>query len=104
MKIIRNSFIPFGRYGAINLFGIVFAKHTMPMNKCVQNHEAIHSAQMRELLYIPFYILYVLEWIWNLLFRRGNAYRNISFEKEAYAKERDLDYLKHRKKYAMWRK
>ena len=33
---------------------------------------------------------------------RGNAYRNISFEREAYANQRNLNYLKERPLYA-WR-
>ena len=34
------------------------------------------------------------------LFKKGNAYRNISFEREAYANEADENYLQHRKHYA----
>ena len=32
------------------------------------------------------------------------AYRNISFEKEAYNNEKDLNYIKNRKIFAQWRK
>jgi len=32
------------------------------------------------------------------------GYRNISFEKEAYNNDNNLDYLKTRKWFAMWRK
>ena len=56
---------------------------------------------MKELLYIPFYIWYLLEWLF-LIFKYGNshtAYRNIRFEKEAYENEKDLSYLYHRKRY-----
>ena len=51
---------------------------------------------------IGFYVWYVVEWMVRLL-RRGNAYRKISFEREAYDNQRDLDYLQHRRHYA-WRK
>ena len=34
---------------------------------------------------------------------RGNAYRNISFEREAYANQRNLNYLESRPMYA-WRR
>jgi hypothetical protein len=34
---------------------------------------------------------------------RGNAYRNISFEREAYANQRNLDYLNSRRPYS-WRR
>ena len=42
---------------------------------------------MREMLYIIYYLWYIIEWI-ILLFKYGSkAYRNIRFEKEAYANE-----------------
>ncbi|MDE6298360.1 MAG: hypothetical protein K2M10_01755 [Muribaculaceae bacterium] len=104
MKVIHNRILPFGKkYYAINLFGVIFAKG--PCNPVMLNHEAIHTAQMRELLYIPFYILYVAEWIWLLIKTRNpyEAYSSISFEKEAYANERNPGYLKERKKFSSFR-
>ena len=105
MKIIRNKIIPFGkRYYAINLFGVLFAKG--PCDAVTVNHERIHTAQMRELLYIPFYLIYILEWLWRLLRLRNpyNAYRAISFEKEAYDNENDLRYLAARRPFSSFRK
>ena len=63
------------------------------------NHERIHAAQMKELLYIPFYIWYVIEWLIRLVQFRNSymAYRNISFEREAYQNQEDMYYLKSRK-------
>ncbi len=66
------------------------------------NHEKIHTAQMRELGYIFFYIIYLFEWLIRLMFK-GNAYRSISFEREAYAHVSDLNYLRSRKFWAQWR-
>ena len=63
------------------------------------NHESIHFKQQEELLVIPFYILYVLEWLIKLLFYGKKAYNNISFEREAYGNESNFDYLKERKRY-----
>lgn len=62
------------------------------------NHEKIHAAQMKELLYIPFYIWYVVEWIVRLFQYRDTheAYKNISFEREAYVHEETKDYMKNR--------
>lgn len=57
------------------------------------NHEKIHLRQQLELFIIPFYIWYLYS-----LYRYG--YMNISFEKEAYANESDLYYLKRRKRYS----
>lgn len=63
------------------------------------NHERIHSEQMKEMLFIGFYLWYLVEWIVRL-FGKGNAYRNLSFEKEAYDNEDNLTYLDTRKPYA----
>lgn len=69
------------------------------------NHELIHTAQMQELLYLPFYLLYVLEWLIRLAIYRNTkeAYRNISLEIEAYDNQDNFNYLKARKRFA-WAK
>tara|TARA_B100001248_G_C27329852_1_gene430862 strand:- start:708 stop:1019 length:312 start_codon:yes stop_codon:yes gene_type:complete len=64
------------------------------------NHESIHIKQQEELLIIPFYILYVTEWFFKLFFYGKDSYYNISFEREAYTNDENLNYLKSRKKYA----
>jgi hypothetical protein len=40
-------------------------------------------------------VWYIVEWLIRLL-KKGNAYRNISFEREAYANQGDFSYLKGR--------
>lgn len=62
------------------------------------NHEKIHLRQQAEMLVLPFYIWYIIEYLFLLLkFRdKKKAYRNISFEKEAYANQADTTYLKQR--------
>ena len=101
MPVIKNKILPIGkRYFAINLFGIIFAKGDC--NAYILNHEKIHTRQMLELLIIPFYIWYVVEWLIRLLLTRNTykAYSSISFEREAYAHEKDFDYLNHRRAYS----
>lgn len=102
MKIVYNNIIPFKGYKAINLFGILFVRKGARMSNIDINHESIHSEQMKELLFIPFYIFYVIEWIFKLIryWSFKTAYYNISFEKEAYLNECDLNYLKTRKRYS----
>lgn len=115
MKLIYNNLIPFKGFSAINLFGILFIRKGCIISEVTLNHEAIHSEQMKELWYIPFYILYGIEWLFRFIFSPGKynprpnimsrgklAYYNISFEREAYKNEKNLDYLKTRKKY-QWR-
>lgn len=104
MRIIYNRFIPFKGFKAINLFGVVFAREGLTMTPHDINHEKIHTAQMRELGYIFFYILYFVEWLYRLVFHTRTAYRGISFEVEAYEHQYDYGYLEHRAKYAQWKK
>ncbi|WP_159780655.1 hypothetical protein [Flavobacterium sp. 9AF] len=67
-------------------------------NAVLLNHEKIHIRQQLELLVIPFFIWYGLEFLIRFLMYRNwsKAYRNISFERESYANEEDLDYLQQR--------
>ena len=99
MKIIRNKYIPFQGYKAMNLFGILFVRGNARISERTIRHEAIHTAQMKEMLYVFFYLWYVTEWLVRL-FMEGNAYLNISFEREAYSNEDDAIYLESRKRFA----
>lgn len=73
------------------------------INEVDYNHEAIHTAQMKELLYVFFYVIYFLEWLYRLIFHTKTAYMGISFEREAYDNEANLNYLDTRKHFAQWR-
>lgn len=88
-----------GDFLAICLFGCIFS--IRPLNKTELNHELIHAAQQKELLYIPFFIWYVIEWLVLCCKYRNwlKAYYNIRFEKEAYCHQNELDYLSKRKHY-----
>ena len=108
MKIIKNSIIPFKGFLAMNICGLLFVRKELfhKLTSIDINHEAIHTAQMKELLYLGFYIIYLFEWLFKVLFKypfSHKAYRDISFEKEAYRYEEDLGYLKRRKHYGQWR-
>lgn len=104
MKVIYNNIIPFKGFKAVNLFGVVFARESLSIID--KNHESIHTAQMKELGYILFYIIYLIEYL--ILYRKykdsDKAYRNISFEKEAYNNQDNLLYLKTRKPFKQWHK
>lgn len=101
MKVVYNDWIPFRGYKCINMFGILFVRRGCYMSERDFNHEAIHTAQMKEMLYVFFYLWYLVEWLIRLL-GKGDAYRNISFEKEAYDNEGDLTYLENRPMFAWW--
>ena len=94
--IIRVPFLP---AAGMALFPFILVKsQKLKLNKAVINHENIHLRQQLELLLLPFYTLYLLNYLLNLVYYRHHdkAYRNIVFEREAYANERNFDYLKHR--------
>lgn len=100
--IVLNRFIPFGSFTAMNLFGIIFARRGRTFTPADLRHEQIHTRQMREMLFLPFYVCYLAEWILRLL-QCGNAlraYAAISFEREAYAHQADEQYLTHRPPFA----
>lgn len=100
MKVIYNKYLPFKGFAAMNLFGIILAREECkPLSRVTINHEAIHTAQMKELLYVGFYLWYVAEWLIKLFIHGKEAYRNISFEREAYAYEGYEGYLSVRKRY-----
>lgn len=102
MKVVQNKwinkFIPFLGFRAVNLFGVLFVRGDKELSASTLNHEAIHFAQWKELWYIGFILWYLIEWIIRI--PMGNAYRNISFEREAYANESNLSYLQTRKRFA----
>lgn len=100
MKIIYNNIIPFKGFAAINLFGFLFARKGEQVGSVMINHEKIHTAQMKEMLYVFFYLWYYIEWVVRLFTNKGEAYRSISFEREAYSRENDFRYLQNRKHYA----
>ena len=105
MRIIRARNFPPKGFKAINLFGIVIARKDVTLTDIDINHEAIHTAQMRETLYVGFYLWYVMEWLARLIatgFKAHEAYRSISFEREAYEHEDEPGYLESRRPYA-WR-
>ena len=98
MKIIRNKFIPFKGYKAINIFGVVFTRSDQKLSDVTINHEKIHTAQMRETLYVFFYPLYLLIWVF-----KGFSYDRHPMEDECEAHETDPGYLKRRKLFAWLR-
>ncbi len=84
---------------------VVLKHHYQKEDAVFLNHERIHLRQQSELLIVFFYIWYALEFLIRLIqFQdRHKAYRNISFEREAYTNECDQLYLKKRKPYSFFK-
>jgi hypothetical protein len=100
--IVFKYFTPKGFRG-LTFYPFVFlADEDDKLNEIFINHEKIHIRQQLELLIVPFYIWYFTEYLFRLIqFRdKKKAYYAISFEREAYANEKDLEYLKSR---SFWR-
>ncbi|MEM8848390.1 MAG: hypothetical protein AAGD17_14925, partial [Bacteroidota bacterium] len=81
---------------------IILKEDGLKNDEVLINHERIHLRQQRELLIVPFYLLYVAEWILRtiLYLNSYRAYQNISFEREAYANEKNPKYLSNRRAFS----
>jgi hypothetical protein len=90
--------VPLKKIQGITLFPFIIVRSKKP-SKILINHEEIHIRQQFELLILPFYIWYIGEWLFHYMCCRSFwlAYRQISFEREAYDNEEDFEYLKNRK-------
>ena len=87
-------------YIGLTIFPFVFLKYkALKTNAVLINHEKIHLRQQIELLIIPFFIIYGIEFLVRLIQYKTwkLAYRNISFEREAYENELNLEVLKTRR-------
>lgn len=100
--VVVGNLIPKG-FDGISLFPFLLVKN----NKLLQlevfmNHEKIHLKQQLEMLLVFFYIWYVIEFFirWIICGSRYKAYRTLSFEKEAYQNEKNLEYIKTRKPFS----
>lgn len=95
--------LPFLPAAGMAIFPFVLIKYAgLKNDQQIINHEFIHLRQQIELLIIPFYILYILNYLINLVryLNHDRAYRNIVFEREAYGNDSDYMYLKKRKYFA----
>jgi len=105
MVVVAPKFLNFIRWVFNIKMGIgglaVFPFIIVPREECKEdtrliNHEKIHIRQQVELLFVGFVILYFFE-----LYKKG--YMGISFEKEAYKNQHNLEYLKTRKWFSFYK-
>ena len=102
MVLIFKYIIPKNYFG-LTIYPFIFLKNKSLKNDAkLINHEKIHLKQQLELFWIFFFIWYTSEYILKLFKYRNHylAYINISFEKEAYEHENNLNYLLYRKPYS----
>lgn len=125
-RVIFNRFIPFKGFVAMCFWPFIFVRKEAMRRYGVytDNHESIHAEQQKEmlavgvslavigfligfglwsLLFFPlFFWWYGIEWLFRVFqYRNGHvAYKNISFEREAYGMEYSLGYLSERRHFA----
>ena len=92
--IIRNPLIPFPRFLAVNICGLIFTRRNVRLTPVDLNHERIHTRQMVETLFVGFYLWYVVEWLVRLAIVHNGlrAYHAIRFEREAYDHESRAEF------------
>ena len=103
MIIVKNNIIPFKGYLAMCVFPFIFVRKDA-RNLTVKdiNHETIQGKQQIEMLWVLFFVWYGIEWLIRLIQYRNaiTAYKNISFEREAYCHQAEAGYLEIRKPYS----
>jgi len=90
-------------YVGLSLWPFIILKDdALKKDEVLINHEKIHLRQQSELLILPFYLFYILEWLIRTILYLDSyrAYQNISFEREAYANEKNPNYLAGRKPFS----
>ena len=98
MVIILKKLKRFGVSG-MTLYPIIFLRSKdLKHDIRIMNHERIHIRQQIEMLVLPFYIIYLIEYLFGRLKYKSHfeAYLNISFEREAFINHNNLKYLKVR--------
>lgn len=126
MRVIYNNKIPFKGFIAMCFYPFILVRYDKKalFDDTTTRHELIHANQQQEmyvagfvlslfllllglsfwsLLAIPVYFYwYGIEWLmrWAYYRNRDTAYKNISFEREAYNNQANMDYLRTRKHYA----
>ena len=105
--VVRNSCLPvlvswFFPVTAITIGPVIFIRRGYGTDLRLLIHEEIHVRQGCELFFVGFWFLYLYYWLRNLwaLGDAEEAYRAIPFEREAYANETQLDYLRTRRPHS----
>ena len=100
IKVILNDYFPLKTFIACTIWPFIFCRrilHDMDLN-----HEIIHCEQQLEMLILPFFVWYGVEWLIRLLLYLNfyEAYRNISFEQEAYLNQHSAWYTDERRHFS----
>ena len=99
--VVETRYFPPEGFGAVNL-GLIFVRDIDDLTGNLLRHEAIHTLQAREMLYVFHLLLYGLEFVvkWCICRDFWTAYRSISTEQEAYNNSWNLNYRRERRRFA----
>ena len=126
MKLIKNKIIPLQGFVAMTVWPFVFVRRECAgkLSRATMRHEEIHGEQQKEMLTLGlvaasamvvlgfewwssltlplFYIWYGFEWLAKWIYYRDayTAYKNVSFEREAFANQRHVGYIDKRVPFA----
>lgn len=106
MIIVCQTLFKNTKFSGITIFPFIILKtKDLKNDKILLNHERIHLRQQLELGIVFFYLWYFLEFAYRYTQYKEwyLAYLNISFEREAYTQQYDLQYLKERKFWSFWK-
>lgn len=97
-----NKLLPFKGSKYFNFFGIMVTRIKNVLEKFTDmaaRHEGTYTIQMLEVGILPYYPLYVLEFLIKLVIYRNwnTAYKAVSFEREARMAQYEVDYYESRK-------
>jgi glycosyltransferase involved in cell wall biosynthesis len=106
-KVVYNTWLGWMAdklgYGAITIAWFIFPRAgKTSLSERLLNHERIHIAQQVEMGFLLQWLWYGAEYLIRLARYRNHdkAYRNTSFEHEAYDNEKNFEYLKARRRWA----
>ncbi len=92
--------VPLLPVSGMAVFPFILLKHkNYQTDEVLINHERIHLRQQIEMLILPFYMAYLINYLINLLRYKNHykSYVNIVFEREAFSMDKNLAYLRNRK-------
>lgn len=94
--LVNRRLLPKGTYGMTLWPFVLLRESRFKRDPVLLNHERIHLRQQIQMLIIPFYLWYGIEFLIRLmqLKDKKKAYSALAMEREAYSNETDLDYLK----------
>jgi hypothetical protein len=99
MILINKYLIPDG-YNSVAIYPFIILKdEVLRYNQTLINHNKIHLAQQKELWVVGYFILYFLNWIFNIVFEPCSTSEHIIFEQEANEYQNYLPYLENRRKF-----